>query len=68
MAYLVVLHETTVLDNPQFDHIIRLMKVMKKDKPGTPKNTTLNVASFLPPNTKDFIRFKSTSELTLKLS
>jgi len=61
----VVVHESSVLDNPQFDPMIRLMKVMKKDKMGTAKNTTLNVASFVPPITDDFIRFKTTSEFYL---
>jgi hypothetical protein len=63
VAYLVVLHDISVQDNPKFDHVIKFLKILKKDKLGNPKNGTLNFSSFFPSNTKDFIRFKSTSEL-----
>ncbi len=57
-----VLHEASITDNPKFDHLIKLLKILKKEKLGTAKNFTLNLSSFFPANTKDFIRFQSTSK------
>jgi hypothetical protein len=42
--------------------VVKYLKILKKEKPGTPKNATLNMSSFIPNNTADFLRFKTTSE------
>ena len=63
VAYLVVLYEMTIQDNPSFDQITKILKILKKEKIGSSKNSTLNISSFLPDNTVDFVRFKTAGNL-----